>query len=42
MKKKERQIVLLKEYKNYVNETNIYSKNLKPSITIQDIENVFS
>ena len=42
MKKSERQIALLKQYNGYVNETNIFTKNLKPSVTFDQLHKVFS
>lgn len=42
MKKKDRQELLKKVYKDYVNMTNIYTKNLKENVTQEKLHQIFS
>lgn len=42
MKKKDRQDFLQRQFKNHVNETNLYTKNLKHGVTVKDLNEIFN
>ena len=41
MKKRDRSDFLQKQFRSQVNETNIYTKNLKDGVTVADLKEIF-
>lgn len=42
MKKGERAEYLQRQFRSHVNETNIYTKNLKEGVTLSDLKEIFN